>query len=188
MNSTPNWAHNSLRIVAVIAIGILAGVQSGFSRGGDRFNAESPVGCRISSWTPELYSFYGDPEKVMDKLSQFDMKLAERRVFMFMVESSDSAEFALFERPVKDPGPWTVWRWKGQPSEARKLREEETNEILTRQGQDCVGKETVKLVESRNPVKQEINNPPTTAYLAFGDVMAHYPKGSYVQVTIFLLC
>jgi hypothetical protein len=188
MNSTTHWAHNFLRIVAVIVIGILAGGQSGFSRDDDHFKAESPVGCRISSWTPEVYSFYGDPDKVMDKLSRFDMKLAERRVYMFMVESRDSAELALFERPVSEPGPWKVWRWKGQPSEARSLREEETAQMLARQGKDCVGQETEKLVESRNPVKQETDKPPTTASSAFGDVMAHYPKGSYVQVTVFLLC
>jgi hypothetical protein len=188
MNSTEHFRHNFFRVVTVIALGILAGGQSGFSGGGDQFKAVSPLGCRVSSWTPEVYSFYGDPDKVMDKLARFDMKLAERRVYMFMVESHDASELALFERPVRETGRWKVWRWKGPPSEGRRLREEETSEILTRQGKECVGQETEKLVESRNPSKEEINKPPTTASSAFGDVIARYPKGSYVQVTVYLLC
>jgi hypothetical protein len=188
MNSTEHSVHNFLRIIAVIATGMLVGVQTGFSGGGNQFKAVSPLGCRISSWTPEVYSFYGDPDKVMDKLGRFDMKLAGRRVYMFMVESNDSAELALFERPVSDSGPWRVWRWKGSPSDASRHREEETNQILARQGRECVGQETEKLVESWNSVKQEIKKPPSTASSAFGDVIAHYPKSSYVQVTVFLLC
>jgi hypothetical protein len=153
MNSKEHCAQWFVRMVAVIAIGTLAGGQNSRSRG-DQFKAVSPLGCRISSWTPEVFSFYGDPDKVMDKLNRFNMKLAERRIYMFMVESSDSAELALFERPVSDSGPWKVWRWKGQPSEASKLLEEETNQILAKQGKECVGQGTEKLVESLNPVKQ----------------------------------
>jgi hypothetical protein len=187
MNSIEHSAHRFLRITAVIAIGILAGEQTSCSSG-NQFKAESPLGCRLSSWTPEMFSFYGAPDKVMDKLSRFKMKLAERRVYMFMVEGGDSAELALFERPVTDSGPWKVWRWKGQPAEGSKLLEEEMNELLAKQGKECVGQETEKLVESRNPLKQEIKNPPTTASLAFGDVIARYPKDSYIRATVFLLC
>jgi hypothetical protein len=187
MKSEEHRVSRFLKMASVIALGILAGLQSSCSRG-DHFKVVSPLGCRVSSWTPEVFSFYGDRAKVMDKLSRFDMKLAERRIYMFMVESSDSADLALFERPVNDSGPWKIWRWKGQPSEASKLLAEETNGILANKGKECVGQETEKLVESRNPVKQETNNPPKTASQAFGDVIAKYPKDAYVRMTVFLLC
>jgi hypothetical protein len=175
------------RMGAVIAVGLLASCQTSCSRR-DHFHAVSPVGCRISSWTPEVFSFYGDPDKVKGKLSRFDMKLAERRVYMFMAETADSADVVLFERPVNESGSWKVWRWKGQPLEARKFRETETDEILARQGKECVGQETEKLLEALNPVKQETNHPPGTALGAFSDVLGSYAKGSYIQATVFLLC
>jgi hypothetical protein len=177
-----------LLVTAVIAVGFQAGGQSGSSTGGDQFKAVSPLGCRISSWTPEVYGFYGDPGKVMDKLAGFDMKLAERRIYMFMVEGGDSGELALFERPLKGGDSWTVWRWKGKRSDATKLREKELNEILSIHGEDCVGQATKKLVESWHAVRQETKDPPTTAFTAFGNVVTHYPKSSYVLVTVFLLC
>jgi hypothetical protein len=176
-----------LRMGAVIAVGVLASCQISCSRR-DKFHVVSPIGCRISSWTPEVFSFYGDPEKVESKLSQFKVRLADRRVYMLIVETTESADVVLFERPVNESGSWRVWRWKGRPLEARKFRETETNEILARQGKDCVGQETEKLLEALNPVKQETNNPPGTALGAFGDVLGSYAKGSYIQATVFLLC
>lgn len=175
------------RMAAVFVVGVLASSQTSCSRR-DRFHAVSPAGCRISSWTPEVFSLYGDPEKVKGKLSHFDMKLADRRVYMLMVETADSADVALFERPVNESGSWKVWRWKGQPLEARKFRETETDQILAGQGKECVGQETEKLLEALNPVKQETNSSPRTALGAFGDVLGSYDKGSYIRATVFLLC
>ena len=175
------------RIGALVVVGVLASCQTSCSRG-DHFHGVSPVGCRISAWTPEVFSFYGDPEKVKGKLSQFEMKLADRRVYMFMVESAESSDIALFERPVNEPGSWKVWRWKGQPADARKFRETETDEILTLQGKDCVGQETEKLLDALNPVKKETSTPPSTASGAFNDVLGSYATRPYIQATVFLLC
>lgn len=174
---------------ALIAIGALVGGQGcGVAGDGDRFKAVSPLGCRRAAWTPEVFSFYGAPKSVMDKLSGFDMKLADRRMYMYMVESTASAELVLYERPAKGSDQWQVWRWKGTPSEASKIREEETNQILARQGNDCVGLETQKLVELWKSQREQTTVSPVTAAQAFGDVMARYPQDSYIRATMFLLC
>jgi hypothetical protein len=187
MNTRGRRVHGFLKMAALIAMGALLGEQSSGSSGDVQFQAVSPDGCRRSSWTPEVFSFYGDPEKVMDKLSRFDMKLADRRIFMYMVESADAADLVLYERPLTDSGPWTVWRWSGKPSEASKIREDETNQILARQGKECVGAETKKLLEHWKPQKTTTSSPPTTASAAFGGVISGY-RDSYIRASMFLLC
>jgi hypothetical protein len=183
--------RQGLRAGALIAIVALAGAQGGCRRG----SVVLLDGCRKSAWTPEVYTFYGSPDTVRAKLGGLDFKLAERRVYMYMVESSDSAELALFERPKTDSKSWLVWRWRGAPSEASKMLEAEAHLILKLQGRDCVGDATKELLKTLSPRQEETTTPPTTTEEAFGAAIernaqqAKQPKDQrYIRATMCLLC
>src|ERR1700730_5060028 len=95
------------------------------------FKADSPAGCKFLSYTPEVFSFYGDPAAVTAKLNNFDMNLPNRRVFMFMVETTNRAQISLFElaKDRKDDNDmFNLWTWKGKS--ANDLREKATETIL----------------------------------------------------------
>ncbi len=185
--SIPHAMQRFLTGAMLIAICGLSGGQSSCTRE-QHFTAVSTIGCRLSSWAPEVVSFYGDPKKVMDKLHHFDMKLRERRMYMFMAEDASSAELALFKRPESPSQQWTVLRWKGPAARARRLRDDEAEQIMTNQGKDCVGKQTENLVKELNPVQSVTSDPPETADSAFGDVISRYPANTYIRITVFLLC
>src|SRR5437868_15349625 len=113
----PHAMQRVLTGATLIVICGLSGVQSSCTRE-QHFKAVSAIGCRRSSWAPEVVSFYGDPKKVMEKLHHFDMKLRERRMYMFMAEDAASAELALFQRPEGPSQQWTVLRWNGPATRA----------------------------------------------------------------------
>jgi len=161
------------------------------------FKAVSLVGCRLASWEPEVFSFYGDPTAVRAKLENFEMHLPDRRVFMFMVESSQSAQLSLFElakgkddkdgKGTKDKGTdkFRVWTWEGKS--AAELREKATDTILANKGVLCVGEQVKGLVKSLKPEDRGVVPAPKTALAAFGHAIEGY-NDQYIRLTVFLLC
>jgi hypothetical protein len=160
------------------------------------FKAVSFVGCRKASWEPEVFSFYGDPAAVRAKLENFEMHLPERRVFMFMVESSKSAQLSLFElakdkddkkdgKGNKDTDEFHVWTWEG--NSAAELREKATDTILANKGVLCVGEQIKGLVQSLKPEDRGVVPAPKTALAAFGHAIKGYDN-QYIRLTVFLLC
>jgi hypothetical protein len=157
------------------------------------FRAVSVVGCRKASWEPEVFSFYGDPAAVRAKLENFEMHLPDRRVFMFIVESSQSAELSLFELEKDDKDgkgseggdKFHVWTWKGKS--ASELRENATDTILANKGVLCVGEQVKGLVKSLKPEDRGVVPAPKTALAAFGHAIKGYDD-QYIRLTVFLLC
>jgi hypothetical protein len=157
------------------------------------FKAVSLAGCRLASWEPEVFSFYGDPAAVRAKLENFEMHLPDRRVFMFMVESSQSARLSLFElakdkddkegKSTKDK--FRVWTWEGRS--AAELREKATDTILANKGVLCVGEQVKDLVKSLKPEDKGVVPAPKTALAAFGHAIEGYDD-QYIRLTVFLLC
>jgi hypothetical protein len=161
------------------------------------FKAVSFAGCRLASWEPEVFSFYGDPATVRAKLENFEMHLPDRRVFMFMVESSQSAQLSLFElakdKDDKDgqgtknneTDKFHVWTWEGKS--AAELREKATDTILANKGVLCVGEQVKSLVKSLKPEDKGVVPAPQTALAAFGHAVKGYDV-QYIRLTVFLLC
>jgi hypothetical protein len=161
------------------------------------FKAVSFSGCRWASWEPEVFSFYGDPATVRAKLKNFEMHLADRRVFMFLVESSQSAQLSLFElakdkddkdsqdTKSKDTDKFHVWIWGGKS--AAELREKATDTILANRGVLCVGEQVKGLVKALQPEDKGVVPAPKTALAAFGHAIKGY-NDQYIRLTVFLLC
>jgi hypothetical protein len=61
----------------------------------DHFSATSGPGCEAESWSPEVISFYGDPETIIRKLSKFEMNLSGRSVFALLVEGEKDTEIGV---------------------------------------------------------------------------------------------
>ena len=152
------------------------------------FRAVSLAGCKKMSWTPEVFSFYGDPAAVTAKLDKFDMNLPNRRVFMFMIETTHDAQLSLFEltKDGKAVDTFHLWTWKGQS--ASDLREKATEAILANKGRLCVGEQIKGLVKDLNPDDKGNLPAPKTALAAFGHVIQEYGGSEYIRLTVFLLC
>ena len=176
-------------VCGLLTVALLAALSAQQKSGKDTkpFRAVSRPGCRFNSWTPEVFSFYGDPAAVTGKLDNFDMNLPDRRVFMFMVETTNEAQLSLFELTTggKDGDTFHLWTWKGKS--ASDLREKATDTILANKGTLCVGEQIKGLVKGLNPDDNGDIPGPKTALAAFGHVIRGYGS-EYIRVTVFLLC
>jgi hypothetical protein len=152
------------------------------------FKAVSPPGCKKQSWTPEVFSFYGDPAAVTAKLNNFDMNLPNRRVFLFMIETTHDAQISLFElsKDGKDDNSmFHLSTWKGKSASG--LREKATETILANRGIYCVGEQIKGLVKGLNPDDKGDLPAPKTALAAYGHTIHEYGS-EYIRLTVFLLC
>jgi len=176
-----------------LTVGIFAALSAQKEVSKDKkpvFTAVSPSGCRRSSWTPEVFSFYGDPPAVTGKLDHFDMDLPNRRVFMFMIETDKDAQISLFELAKDnkdDKNMFRLWTWKGKSASASDLREKATETILANRGVLCVGEQIKSLVKGLNPDDKGDIPAPKTALAAFGHTIQDYST-EYIRLTVFLLC
>ncbi|HWX39681.1 MAG TPA: hypothetical protein VN345_00900 [Blastocatellia bacterium] len=147
---------------------------------------EPPVVCSVSSFEPEVVSFHGDSATVLKKLEEFKEQLpvSKLRVYMFLVETADSAELSLFERA--DHGTFNVSHWTGRS--AGDLRETITNRMLANRGIACIGEQSKALVAERiTPVKLGTIPSPVTARAAFGHSVQKYGD-KYMRLSVFLFC
>ena len=140
--------------------------------------------CKKISFEPEVLTFYGDSATVLKKLDNFEMQLPERRVYMFMLESADSAELALYEKT--DDNSTKVSSWRG--ASIAELRERLSSGLLENRGIACVGEQTKSLVQAKLSPKSLGAIPvPVSARAAFGNNIKAYGD-NYIRVTVFLLC
>jgi hypothetical protein len=150
----------------------------------DALSIESGVGCEAESWSPEVFSLYGDPDTVLRKLNKIEMDLPNRRVFMFSVESKDYAELAFYERTAKERV--TVSRWRGKPES--RLHESISQAIIDNRGVNCVGEQTKQIVKKLPDLKTEGDIPvPANGRAAFSHAVRDR-GGDYVRTTIYLMC
>lgn len=148
------------------------------------FIGYSAAGCEEESWSPEVFSFYGDGNTVLRKLSNLEMDLPRRRVYMFTLETTGYSELAFFERT--DAGIVSVYRWAGGSTD--NLREKVSQAILANHGVACVGEQTKALLGKTFELKSEGTIPaPVSPRAAFGHpILKHLD--SYVSVTAYLMC
>src|SRR5437016_6274449 len=59
--------------------------------------------CRHGSWNPEVYSFYGERDKIVDKLGYSPARLTDRRVFVTVTRGDANAkgEVKFYERQTE---------------------------------------------------------------------------------------
>jgi hypothetical protein len=163
------------------------------SLGGASVYAQSPsptpkvFSCLLSSWSPELYSFYGAKDVIAEKLANIPAKLSERRVFLQVTQGDSRADVKLYERQ-KD-GTFTVTEWASSSLLADILLADIDRAIVTNKGVNCVG-EQVKAVLAKVLGEGKVSKAvpaPASPEAAF----AHSVKeasGEFIKSTAIILC
>lgn len=151
---------------------------------GDSLPREFLQACAKMSFQPEVHSLYGDAAAVLSKLENDSMGLPDRRGYLLLIETADSAELAFFDRVnVNDS---KVLHWEGKS--AGDLRERLTDLILANRGIACVGAQTKAMVNARLKLTDLGAIPtPLSATAAFSHMVRRYGN-SYLRVSILLLC
>ena len=140
--------------------------------------------CAEYSYEPEVIAYFGDSATIINKLEDDRMGLPDRRGYLLLVETKQSAEFSFFERADKQY--FRVARWQGRT--LGDLREQLTNVILENRGIACVGAQTKSIVKARfNPNDLGTIPMPLSAKAAFSHTLKKYGN-EYLRVTILLLC
>lgn len=141
--------------------------------------------CKNSSWNPELFSFYGARDTIVEKLANIPVTLSERRVFVQVTQGNSSISVKLYEQQ-KD-GTFTVTEWTRK--QTSHLLPDIDSAIIANKGVNCVG-EQVKSVLAKDLNEGKVTKEvpaPASPEAAF----AHSVKeasGDFVKTTIILLC
>lgn len=141
--------------------------------------------CARYSFEPEVRSFYGNSVAVLEKIENDNMGLADRRGYLLLIETNESAEIAFFDRLSEER--FNVLQWYG--GSAGNLREQLTDTILANRGVACVGAQTKAIVQAKfNPTSLGAIPTPLSASAAFRHFIKKYGDTNYLRVTAFLLC
>lgn len=142
--------------------------------------------CAEFAYEPEVFQFYGDSNSILRKLQNDQMGLDHRRAYMLLIETPESAELAVFERPTFEDPEMNVSSWRG--ASLGDLREQLTTALLKNRGVLCTGEQSIRLVKARySPSPLGAVTLPETATMAFGHFVKRY-GGQYLRVTALLLC
>ncbi len=141
-------------------------------------------GCARASFSPEVITFYGDSKAVLAKLDNYQAHLEDRRVYMFVAETGNSAEAALFERSgAKNVH---VSHWRG--NSISELRDQISTTVLANRGIACVGEQVKSAVlKTLHTDDLGVIPAPVTMRAAFGHNVKAYGS-DYMRVTVYLLC
>lgn len=139
------------------------------------------------SFSPEVHAFYGDGKTVVRKLDEFNASVADRRVYLFTLETANKAEVSLFEKHDAEADSCDVFSWTGDS--LGNLPSLVGSSILSNRGVACVGEQTKALVTKYlSPIHREQGIPsPATPRAAFGHTLNRY-KEEYVRAICYMLC
>jgi hypothetical protein len=141
--------------------------------------------CIQASWTPEVFTFYGNTVKVAEKLEKVQANLLDRRVYLLISETPGRTEAALFER--KDGQNVSLSRWATDSN--IKLAAMLNDKLLTNHGNSCAGELAKSVLKT---LGADVNRgdtipAPTTALAAYNEALQQ-PVTDYVRVSLFFLC
>ncbi|MGH9350499.1 MAG: DUF4440 domain-containing protein [Vicinamibacterales bacterium] len=143
--------------------------------------------CAEFAYEPEVFQFYGDSNSILRKLQDDQMGLEHRRAYLLLIETPESAEVAIFERPSFEDAEMNVSSWRG--ASLGDLREKLTMAILRNRGILCAGEQSIRLVKAQfspSPLGQVAL--PESPKMAFGHFVKRYGGSQYLRVTALLLC
>ena len=143
--------------------------------------------CHKLSWSPEIFTFYGDVDTVIGKLSNANGNLTTRRVFAFVVESRDgNSHLGLFER-TEDGG---MTLGKVSKTSFGALVHDLSSDLLANNGVQCAGELTRERMSDYDLLDgveyTNLAQAPTNLTEAFKTL--GLSGKDYVRVTIALLC
>lgn len=177
MNKTTKW------VSLAFAAGLLI-LGTPILQGQDKPGDDLPA-CAVMSWSPEVFTFYGDSATVLQKLQSIDRDLLKHRVFAFIVESEQGSHLSLFE--LVDQGSMRL----GQVADASfdSFSHELQNTLLRNDGKKCAGMLAQDLISQSydGELAFDTVSRPGTMADAF-QAVADLGSGSYVRATFILLC
>jgi hypothetical protein len=142
-------------------------------------------GCRVSSFTPRVATFFGSGETMRAELDKSDLKLNDRRVYMVVRETKDGATVTLVERGRKDGT--HIYRWSG--ASASDFRTTIDGMLFANAGRRCVGSmaiEILKVAFGEQLRHQDGLDPGPKSTPSVRDLL---PSGNeYGRVTVYWLC
>ncbi|MGH9752067.1 MAG: hypothetical protein ACREA2_04730, partial [Blastocatellia bacterium] len=156
------------------------------------------VECLAQAFSPEVVTFYGDSTAVLSKLDKHTWDLSDRRVYMVLLETDQSAELSIFEKAqAKDAqvahhqhgasSYVNVGHWRG--ASAGELREQLSTLAMENRGIACIGEQTKSIVMAKlSPENLGPIPAPVSIRAAFGHNIKQYGAGNYIRLTVFLLC
>ena len=149
-----------------------------------KLSIEGGAGCEKESWSPEVYSLFGDPETIISKLDDIDMRLPSRRVYIFTLETKDRAELSFYERSSGENV--EILHWTGAPDPT--LRPRIARAIIDNRGVHCVGEQSKAIVTQLSGVQSRGEVPsPANARAAFSHAI-RAQADSYAEATVYLMC
>jgi hypothetical protein len=200
---TLNPVQNMRKYITIAALTLAGSFHSGFGQlpspstspppapspsataGGGGGGGGGP--CNNSSWNPELYTFYGHKDVVLEKLSKVQANLSDRRVFVQVTESERGTDAKLFVREKN--GSFTVTQWmKKKPGGSLTCKIDQA--ITHNKGINCVGEQVIHTV-----LKKELESgkethdvaAPASPEAAFSHSIKE-ATGEYIKTTIVILC
>jgi hypothetical protein len=155
-------------------------------------DGSSPIpDCAVMSWSPEVFTFYGDAPTVFRKLQTVDRNLLEHRVFAFIVETRQGAHLSLFELESTDQ---LAHASNMQLSSLRNasldnLTHQITTRLLDNTGERCAGRIAHDMINqyAQGRLAQTTVSRPATLAEAFQEATQLADNG-YIRATFILLC
>jgi hypothetical protein len=145
-----------------------------------------PAQCAVMSWSPEMFSFYGDKATVVSKFEQLDRDLLKHRVFAFVVETNRGAKLTFFELAE---GGNTMDLGTLEGDSFNELSNRISTTLLANTGTKCAGMTAKDIIHSyaNGRMAHGIVPRPATAGEAFKYAVAQ-ADGEYIRATFILLC
>jgi hypothetical protein len=167
---------NIMKIVGSLFVAAIIGTSSAHA---------AAVGCEAASWSPEVYTFYGDSDTIGKKIDTISVTLSERRTFVQVTESKGFAEVKFFEK--RSDGNYDVQTWRGKSVDALTAKLDKA--IVDNKGVNCVGEQTKALLKKTLPktdTKDAVPAPASTRAAFFHSVKE--AGGDFIKTTIYILC
>jgi hypothetical protein len=144
--------------------------------------------CAESAWKVEALTLFGDKDVILEKLARHEdsMGLQHNRVFVFLVETDDSADLAMYERTDGEHCNVTHW----STGSVGDLAEQILKQVSSSKGRSCAGMLTKALVAKRagkENLKSETVVAPKSARKAIGEALEKHRK-EFLRLTLFVLC
>jgi hypothetical protein len=144
--------------------------------------------CKLFSRSPELYTFYGNKDRIVKQLSKIPAILWERRVFLQITQGSSRASVTLYVQEKDDK--FTVTKWT-TTADTSALVSKIDQKIIANAGEDCVSEKIKDLLDHDNTLESPTATPNShvdySPEVAFRQSVQN-ASGNFFKTTLFILC
>jgi len=181
-------ARTSILLAFVASVSAAVGYRSVTASEEQPPQTQRLAKCAQSAWRVESLTLFGDREVILEKLARHEgsMGVEHNRVFMFIVETGDSADLAMYERTDAERCELSQW---GVRSVAD-LTEQILKQVLASKGTRCAGQLTKALVEEKAgkaSTEGKTVPAPKSARDAAGELLKKHPN-EFFRLTLLVLC